>query len=179
MTFSGTSDEPDPGIQLWSITSDASTRPDKLVDQLGWKPGQNVLYVKLAYNDADGTPNRLKLRDVAVGWYNAKASDSLSNLNSVYLDTVVEPTTGMAMEEIRDRLLGDDRWKQKLTIYADSSDDNQRWAYAKMMSTKFGAGFGKMLDEYTVFKEKGRFIVAFDFGGGVNLMDLRIVFSGV
>lgn len=68
MAFSGISDRPDPDIILWSITTDASRRSDKLVDKFGYKPGQNVLYVAEAWNDDDGTPNRLKLRDIAVGW---------------------------------------------------------------------------------------------------------------
>ncbi|ROW16989.1 hypothetical protein VPNG_01210 [Cytospora leucostoma] len=175
MTSSGTTDDPIPGTQLWTITSDASRRSDKLVDQFGWSKGRNVLFVKLAYNDDDGTPNRFKLRDIAVGWYNAKASDSLADLKIIYIETVMEPTTIVAMEEVRDRLLGPGHWTDELTIIANSPDANVRWAYSRLMGTKFGAGFSQMLNEYAVFKDKSRYIVSFDLGGGNYFMDLRMV----
>lgn len=82
------------------------------------------------------------------------------------------------MDEIRDRLLKGKPYTDRITIYANDVDDDKRWAWGKMMGTKFGAGFSQMLGEYAVFKEKGKFIVAFDLPGGDIMMDLRIVFSG-
>lgn len=38
------------------------------IDKLGYKPGQNTIYVFEAYNSGDISDPRLKLKDLSVGW---------------------------------------------------------------------------------------------------------------
>lgn len=69
MTSLGRVDKPVPGILKWAIASPKSNKPDKIIDVLGYIPGQNTAYVFEAWNDSDLVKRRFKLRDIVAGWF--------------------------------------------------------------------------------------------------------------
>lgn len=170
---------PEDGWFMWIIDPESTFLGFDL-DTFGYKEGVGQALVAEAYNSADPRKgNRLKLRDILLGWWKDQSGMPVSSLTSVYLQAVVEESTKAAIDKAY-RLMGITDRNKSLTLYSGGDDRNMAAAFEELLTnSKFGSGMDLMLKEYSDSEFHGKAITAFQMfrASGSSITSLVIAWG--
>lgn len=127
-----------------------------MVDTLSFRRKNEMCTVWDAKNAVvDDTPDRLRLRDILMGFWKDKSGASPSKIKTFYFDAVTEPSTYNTINAVNEALKK--KPGQKYTLKNNSGTKAEKAAFAQLVSdAKLIGMVNAMLGEFIEFAEKGK-----------------------